>query len=100
MPDIPPAALAAASAAIERELMSGTAYDCHVDSEDALARAALDAAAPLLADAVAGRLAEIRKLAETWCRDHHADSQPADEYQYDMAAHDIVAILDGTEEQT
>ena len=64
MPDIPPAALAAASAAIERELMSGTDYGCHVDSEDALARAALDAAAPLLAASVAAAERErIRQLA-------------------------------------
>ena len=53
MPEYPPAALSAASAAIERELMSGTEYGCHIDSEDALARVALDAAAPLLAEACA-----------------------------------------------
>lgn len=33
--------------------MSGTDYGCHVDSEDALAKAALDAAVPILAEAVA-----------------------------------------------
>lgn len=56
MPDYPTAALRAASEAIERELMSGTVYGGHVESEDALAKAALDAAAPVLAEAVAQRI--------------------------------------------
>jgi hypothetical protein len=50
LPDIPPAAITAAAAAIERELMSGRDYSMAADSDDALARAALEAAAPLLAE--------------------------------------------------
>jgi hypothetical protein len=50
MPDLPAAAIQAAAAAIERELMSGTDYSTAADSDEALARAALTAAAPLLAE--------------------------------------------------
>lgn len=53
MPDLPAAAIQAAAAAIERELMSSTDYPMALDSDEALARVALEAAAPILADAVA-----------------------------------------------
>jgi hypothetical protein len=53
MPDVPEAAIQAAAIAIERELMSGKDYPMAQDSDEALARAALEAAAPLLADACA-----------------------------------------------
>jgi hypothetical protein len=56
MPDIPSAAIAAAATAIERELMSGKDYTMAADSDEALARAALDAAAPILAEAVAQKI--------------------------------------------
>lgn len=64
MPEYPPAALRAASEAIERELMSGTAHDGHLESDDALAKAALDAAAPLLAEAIAERI--LAHMEEHW----------------------------------
>ena len=51
MPAYPPEILAAAAAAIEIELTGGVSYDCRI--EESLARAALDAAAPLLAESVA-----------------------------------------------
>lgn len=53
MADIPQAAVSAAAAAIERELMSGTDYATAPDSDEALARAALEAAAPFLAGHIA-----------------------------------------------
>lgn len=56
MPDIPQAAVTAATAAIERELISGTDYTTAPDSDEALARVALEAAAPFLADAVARKI--------------------------------------------
>jgi hypothetical protein len=56
MPDIPPEAVQAAAAAIERELMSGKDYSMAQDSDEALARVALEAAAPLLADACAAAI--------------------------------------------
>lgn len=56
MPDYPEAAVTAAAEAIERELMSGISYGTHVDSDEALARAALDAAAPILAEEIARRV--------------------------------------------
>lgn len=58
MPDYPDAIVRAVADAIERELMSGTDYGTHMDSDEALACAALDAAAPLLADAVARKIQE------------------------------------------
>lgn len=56
MADYPPAALRAAAEAIERDLMSGTIHDGHAESDEALARAALDAAAPLLAAEIASQI--------------------------------------------
>lgn len=56
MPEIPDAALRAAADAVERELMSPTRYDTHMDSDEALARTVLDAAAPILAEAVAQKI--------------------------------------------
>lgn len=56
MPDIPQAAVTAAAAAIERELLSGTHYAMSADSDEALARAALEAAAPILAEHVAQKI--------------------------------------------
>ncbi len=56
MPDYPPEAVRAAAAAIERELLSGRHFAMAEDSDEALARAALDAAAPILADAVAKKI--------------------------------------------
>lgn len=49
-------ALTAAGAAIERELLSGADYSMSQDSDEALARVALLAAAPALAEAVASAL--------------------------------------------
>ncbi|HEV2375175.1 MAG TPA: hypothetical protein VGS19_23825 [Streptosporangiaceae bacterium] len=46
MTDLPAEAVTAAAEAIERELMSGSYYDDHTASDEALARAALGAAAP------------------------------------------------------
>lgn len=48
--------LTAAGAAIERELLSGKDYSMSQDSDEALARVALLAAAPMLAEAVASAL--------------------------------------------
>ena len=56
MPEIPAEAIMAAAIAIERELLSGTDYSMAPDSDEALARAALEAAAPILARAVAGKI--------------------------------------------
>jgi hypothetical protein len=56
LPDIPQAAITAAAAAIERELMSGTDYSMAAGSDEALARAALEAAAPVLAETVAAKI--------------------------------------------
>lgn len=71
MPDIPPAAILAAAAAIERELMSGTDYSMAADSDEALARVALEAAAPILAAAwgVTGPLSkeQVRSVACPSC---------------------------------
>ena len=62
MPDYPQAALDAATAAIYRDTL-GTGHPVRFTSED-LARAALDAAAPLLAEFVAEAERErIRQLA-------------------------------------
>jgi hypothetical protein len=47
--EIPEEAVQAAAAAIERELMSGRVHGMAVDSDEALARAALEAAAPFIA---------------------------------------------------
>lgn len=46
----------AAAAAIERELLSGRDYSMAQDSDEALARVALEAAAPILAGAVAAKI--------------------------------------------
>ena len=62
MPDIPPEAVADAAEAIERELMSGRFCAGHVDSDEVLALAALEAAAPHIRAQV---YAEIRQLAIT-----------------------------------
>lgn len=48
MPDLPKAALRAAAAAIEHELSSDHEYTTAIDSDEALARAALEAAVPFL----------------------------------------------------
>lgn len=40
------------------------------------------------------KLAMIRALADAWHAEHHDDNQPDDEYQFDNAAHEILAILD------
>ena len=56
MPEIPQAAITAAAIAIERELMSGTDYAMAADSDEALARVALEAAAPVLAEYVARKI--------------------------------------------
>lgn len=48
--------ITAAGAAIERELLSGTDYSTSQDSDEALARTALLAAAPGLAEAIASAL--------------------------------------------
>jgi len=58
MADLLSAAIQAAAAAIERELMSGTDYSMALDSDEALARVALTAAAPLLAEVVAQKILE------------------------------------------
>ena len=54
-----PEAVTAAAEAIERELMSDTFYAGHVESDEALARVALEAAAPHIRAQVH---AEIRQL--------------------------------------
>lgn len=59
MPDIPPEALRAAAAAIERELMSGRDYSMALDSDEALARVALNAGAPLLREPYEDLLGDI-----------------------------------------
>jgi hypothetical protein len=56
MPEIPPEAIMAAATAIERELLSGRDYSMAQDSDEALARVALEAAAPILAEAVAQKI--------------------------------------------
>ena len=50
MAEIPQAAITAAAAAIEREVMAGRDYSTVADEDEALARAALEAAAPVLAE--------------------------------------------------
>lgn len=50
--------MTAAGAAIERELLSGKDYSMSQDSDEALARVAILAAAPMLAEAVASALRE------------------------------------------
>jgi hypothetical protein len=54
MPDLPPAAVQAATEAVRRELLSRD-YAA-TDPDEALARAALEAAAPILAEAVAKKI--------------------------------------------
>lgn len=56
MPDVPAGAITAAASAIERELMGGTSYGFAMASDEALARVALEAAAPILAEAVAAKI--------------------------------------------
>jgi len=46
----------AAAIAIERELLSGKDYSMAQDSDEALARVALEAAAPILAEAIAQKI--------------------------------------------
>lgn len=50
---VPDEAVMAAATAIERELLSGRDYSMAQDSDEALARVALEAAAPILADQIA-----------------------------------------------
>jgi hypothetical protein len=67
VPDIPQAAVTAAAAAIEQELMSGRHYAMAEDSVEALARVALEAAVPVLAEAIkipAGERMSIGALRE------------------------------------
>ena len=59
-PLVTPAAVLAAAAAIERELLSGKDYSMAQDSDEALARVALEAAAPILAGDLEAELAEAR----------------------------------------
>lgn len=83
MPDLPEEAVQAAARAIERELMSGRDYSMAVDSDEALARAALEAAAPLLAEQIRRETAEqiadsIEQRGDAltldcWCHDWAAD---------------------------
>ena len=56
--DLPAAAITAAAEAIERELMSGIVYAGHVEADEALARAALEAAAPHITAAERARLTQ------------------------------------------
>jgi hypothetical protein len=56
VPEIPQRAILAGGAAIERELLSGTHYEMSQDSDEALAKAALEAAWPILAEAVAAKI--------------------------------------------
>jgi hypothetical protein len=56
MPDYPKGIYAKAAEAIERELLSGRDYGTHMDSDEALARAALDAVAEDLGGAVAAKI--------------------------------------------
>jgi hypothetical protein len=49
-------AVAAATIAIGRDLLSGNVYETAEDSNEALARAALEAAAPIMAEAVAQKI--------------------------------------------
>jgi hypothetical protein len=69
---IPPEAISAAAEAITRELMSGKDYSLAIDSDEALAKAALEAAAPLIAAAERDR---IRQLALEHAA--HFDCDPA-----------------------
>lgn len=52
-------AITAAGAAIERELLSGTDYSMSQDSDEALARVALLAAAPMLTEAITTALLNV-----------------------------------------
>jgi hypothetical protein len=45
MPDYPPAVIAKAADAVERLLIADISYDMHIDSDEAIARAVLDAVA-------------------------------------------------------
>lgn len=56
MPAYPAAIIRKAADAVERELMSGTEYSEHLDSEEAIARAVLDAVAADLGSAVAEKI--------------------------------------------
>jgi hypothetical protein len=56
MPDVPQEAVDAAAIAIELELTSETFYYEAADSDEKLARVALEAAAPILAEHVARRI--------------------------------------------
>lgn len=56
MPAYPPEIYRKAAEAVERELMSDISYDMHLDSEEAIARAVLDAVAADLGNAVAEKI--------------------------------------------
>jgi hypothetical protein len=56
VPDYPAAIIRLAAEAVERELMSGIDYSEHLDSEEAIARAVLDAVAADLGNAVAAKI--------------------------------------------
>lgn len=74
MTDFPEEAVAAATAAIDRELLSGKVYETAEDSNEALARAALEAAFPVLRERYAASLeAEGSPLCD--CR-HDGGSEP------------------------
>ena len=91
MPDIAPEAVTAASEAIERELMSGRFCAGHIDSDDVLARVALEAAEPRILAPVYTWLVEelgfpfdlathsrppwldVTRLAEAWSK-HETDT--------------------------
>jgi len=56
LPDYPPEVYRKAAEAIERELMSGRDYGTHMDSDEALATAALDAVAGELGQFAASKI--------------------------------------------
>lgn len=58
MPDYPDSVYRLAAEAIERELMSDHDYGTHMDSDEALARAALDAVAAELGEVCAAKITE------------------------------------------
>jgi hypothetical protein len=85
MPEIPQRAILAGGAAIERELLSGIHYEMSQDSDEALAKAALVAAWPILAEAVAAKILahmeshgpQSEQRRRTWRRDMHIAAQVA-----------------------
>lgn len=86
--EIPPAAIMAAAIAIERELLSGKDYSMAQDSDEALARAALEAAAPLLVEAATQAITGLREQAS----DPRFDD---DQWNsgYDAAMEDALRVL-------